>query len=70
MSEFDIVAFIEIKLDDRVSDKSIEVNNFELFRADRNCNGGGIALYVNSGLRALLCDDINNKFREKSLKLF
>ena len=42
----DIVCIVETWLDDRVSDSELSLDNYQLFRFDRNRHGGGVAIYV------------------------
>ena len=41
------MAVCETKLDEHISDDVISVNNYSIYRNDRNTHGGGVALYVN-----------------------
>ena len=45
-----MLGLAETKVDDSVSDASISIPGFELFRRDRTRHGGGVALYVRSSL--------------------
>ena len=44
--KFDILIVSETKIDDKVEDQLIAIDDYSLKRRDRNRNGGGIALYV------------------------
>ena len=46
-NEVHIMALCETKLDEHISDDVISVNNYSIYRNDRNTHGGGVALYVN-----------------------
>ena len=46
-NEVHIMAVCETKLDEHISDDVISVNNYSIYRNDRNTHGGGVALYVN-----------------------
>ena len=50
----DVLAIVESKLDLSFSDASLRIEGYDLFRRDRNRNGGGVALYVRSSHRATL----------------
>ena len=44
----DVIAFSETRLDEFISDSEISVDNYQLYRKDRNRNGGGVILYVSN----------------------
>ena len=44
----DALALCETKIDDSINDSCLSVNGYDLFRSDRSCHGGGVALYVAS----------------------
>jgi hypothetical protein len=44
----DVVVITESWLDDQTPNSSIEICNYDIYRRDRNCNGGGILCYVRS----------------------
>ena len=44
----DMLAVAETKLDDSFPSKQFKVENYTLYRSDRNCNGGGILCYIRS----------------------
>ena len=46
-NEVHIMAVCETKLNEHISDNAISVNNYSIYRNDRNTHGGGVALYVN-----------------------
>ena len=46
----DILSLNETRLDNRITDKSLDIENYSLFRKDRNRSGGGVALYVKKSL--------------------
>ena len=45
-SKPDIICIVEIWLDNNISDNELAMQDYQLFRLDRNRHGGGIALYV------------------------
>ena len=47
---FDIFLVSETKTDESFPDKQFCLNNFRIFRKDRNRYGGGIMFYVNENL--------------------
>jgi hypothetical protein len=48
--QFDIIALSETWLDNSISDALIQLNDYVLYRRDRNRHGGGVLLYVNRSL--------------------
>ena len=46
-NNIDILALNETRLSDIISSAQICINDFFLYRKDRNRNGGGVAIYVN-----------------------
>ena len=46
-NNFEIIAISESKLDHTVDNSRVDIANYNLFRKDRNRNGGGVCLYVN-----------------------
>ena len=58
---FDIFLLSETKIDESFPDKQFCLNNFRIFRKDRNRYGGGIMFYVNENLpRKSLTTEIDN----------
>ena len=58
---FDIFLLSETKIDESFPDKQFCLNNFRIFRKDRNRYGGGIMFYVNENLLCKsLTTEINN----------
>ena len=53
-ARIDVLGLAETKIDDSISDSSISIPGFVLFRRDRSKNGGGVALYVRSTLQPVL----------------
>ena len=54
----DIICINETKIDDKIHDSDIEVDNYLLVRKDRNSDGGGVAIYVLKGLEFAVRDDL------------
>jgi len=48
--ELDILGFCETFLNDHFEDNEFHLQNFQMFRKDRNSHGGGILVYVKSGI--------------------
>ncbi len=44
--KIDILALNETRLDSSISDELVSVDGYDLIRADRNRNGGGVCMYV------------------------
>lgn len=72
----DVIAIQESWLDPHISDSSVSISNFSLFRRDRATPGGGVAIYINDtrlgvsvpplslcGRIELLCVDIHSGAR-------
>ncbi|XP_060580125.1 uncharacterized protein LOC132736928 [Ruditapes philippinarum] len=56
----DILGLQETFLSDKFSNNEINLHNYQLFRRDRESNGGGIALYVKSNLPCELRTDLDS----------
>ena len=56
----DIMGFAETCLDESIPDNDVEIENYTLYRKDRNRNGGGVAAYVkqSSGLISKIRNDL------------
>ena len=54
----DIFGLIETKLDDQFVDAMFNVDNYNLYRLDRNRNGGGVMCYVLSSLPHRIRTDV------------
>ena len=57
----DILTFSETKLDDSVMDAEIEITNYSVIRKDRNRNGGGVCMYVNSSINYITRPDLSHE---------
>ncbi len=49
-ASFDIVCLSETWLDNRIPDSDIEIEEYVLYRRDRNRHGGGVAIYASQSL--------------------
>ena len=56
---FDILGIAESKIDNNFTDSLFEVQNYKLYRQDRNDRGGGIMLYVNDSLPHRVWGDVH-----------
>ena len=54
----DIICIKASKIDDKIHDSDIEVDNYLLVRKDRNSDGGSVAVYVLKDLEFALRDDL------------
>ena len=50
-NHFHIITLSETWIDDTISDDEINISGFSIERRDRNRHGGGIAVYVNEGIK-------------------
>ena len=48
--DIDIIGLSETRLDKTISDSEVNINGFNIFRNDRDVNGGGVAIYVKASL--------------------
>ena len=44
--QFDVIGVTETWLTSDVTDEDIQIENYEVFRRDRNSRGGGVCVYV------------------------
>ena len=61
---FDILAINEIKIDSKIDDKLIALDDFSLCRYDRSRQGRGVALYVRNTVGLKLGEDLPKKSLE------
>ena len=54
----DIICINETKIDDKIHDSDIEVDNDLLVKKDRNSDGDGVAIYVLKDLEFAVRDDL------------
>ena len=53
-----ILSINETRLSENIDDGFVKINGYDIFRADRNRAGGGVALYVKSAINANLRQDL------------
>ena len=58
-NKIDILAINGTRLDSTISDKSIALSGYKVFRKDRNRFGGGVALYVLNSMNTNLRPDLS-----------
>ena len=56
----DIISVNETWLNGDICDTEISIDNFDLFRCDRDGRGGGVALYVRHNFKPTLVNDLLN----------
>ena len=54
----DIICISETKIDDKIHDSDIEIDNYLLVRKDRDSDGGGVAIYILKDLEFAVRDDL------------
>ena len=54
----DIICINEAKVDDKIHDSDIEIDNYLLVRKNRNLDGGGVAIYILKDLEFAVRDDL------------
>ena len=52
--KIDILALNETRLDSSISDDLVSIDGYDLIRADRNRNGGGVCIYARCNIAKLL----------------
>lgn len=57
-TKFDIIAISESKLDDNISDAKICIPNYQSFRLERNCYGGGVLFYCNENILCFILPNL------------
>ena len=57
MSKPDIICIVETRPDNNISDNELAMQDYQLFRLDRNHHGDGIALYVHLSPRVISCSE-------------
>ena len=66
---FLILALNETRLDSSISDDLVSVDGYDLIRADRNRNGGGVCIYARCNINYLKRPDlVPNSFEAVSLE--
>ena len=53
-----ILSINETRLSENIDDGFVKINGYDIFRADRNRAGGGVALYVKTAINANLRQDL------------
>ena len=56
----DLIGVNETRLDESITDSDISIEGYNVYRHDRSRNGGGVCLYVNSGLNCNRRADLEN----------
>ena len=51
------ISINETRLSENIDDGFIKIDGYDVFRADRNRAGGGVALYVETAINANLRQD-------------
>jgi len=59
-NHYDIIAMTETHLSAQIPDSEITINNYQLFRKDRNRNGGGVCIYVHDSLPVTRLTNLDN----------
>ncbi len=49
-NNIDIIGLNETRLDETVRDSDVNINGYNIYRNDRNANGGGVAMYVKDNI--------------------
>ena len=62
--KIDIFAINETKIDHKIEDRLISLEDFSLRRYDRSRQGGGVALYIRNTVRFKSREDLPNKSLE------
>ena len=50
LSDAAVIGITELKLDNYILDSEFQINNYQIFRFDRNRKGGGVVCYVRNNL--------------------
>ncbi|XP_033107617.1 uncharacterized protein LOC117109396 [Anneissia japonica] len=46
-NSIDVIVLNETRLDNTISDRDVNINEYDIYRKDRNREGGGVAMYIN-----------------------
>ena len=57
----DIICVTETHIDDSISSSELFPSNFNVYRKDRNCSGGGVAIAVKNSLASLPRPDLDTE---------
>ena len=49
-NDIDVIGLCETRLDKTISDSEVSISGYNIFRNDRDVNGGGVAIYVKTSL--------------------
>ena len=55
-----VLALTETKLSSRFTDYEVSINKYTLFRRDRSCQGGGVAVFRRSDLWPTIITDFSS----------
>ena len=58
---YDIVSLTETHLNSGIHDNELHIDDYQLFRKDRNRSGGGVACYVKNNLSAKIVSNLMNE---------
>ena len=65
-----LICLNETKLDSDVADNELRLEGFhEVFRKDRDKNGGGVAIYVRSNIKCKIREDFGDDLESISVEL-
>src|SRR5271168_2084491 len=65
LDKFDICTFTETKLDDKAN---INKTGYTVNRADRDCNGGGVATYVADWLKPCTLVELQDRAKQEHIE--
>ncbi len=51
-NKYNVLAMTETHLANHISDNDLSINNYQIFRKDRNRHGGGVCIYVENSIAA------------------
>ena len=67
---FDLIALYETRIDTTISDNLVNIDGYSILRKDRNRNGGGVCLDLQSSLNYRIREDLNlNEFEVLSVDI-
>ena len=58
--KLDVLALNETRLDSSISDELLAIDGYDIIRADRNRNGGGVCIYIRCHVNYLFVLKLNN----------
>ena len=56
--KIDVLALNETRLDSSISDELLAMDGYDIIRADRNRNGGGVCIYIRCHVNYEKCFDL------------